>query len=124
MKNAPWILGQESVCHLVVPRKYNSSSKNLTKPSLIQSLFLKFVFFRGGRFINNVFVPSGAVAPREVRVRATFGGDSGVGSSASVDSQGRSAWTRLGGEGEQEGGGWAAKFNSENAERPLRRSGR
>jgi len=59
------------------------------------------VVHRGGRFINNVFVPSGAVPPREVRVRATFGGGSGVGSSASVDNQGRTAWARLAGEGEQ-----------------------
>ena len=119
MKNAPWILGQESICHLVVPRKYNSSSKSLTKPSLIQSLFLKFVFFRGGRFINNVFVPSGSVPPREVRVRATFGGNPGV------DGQGRTAWARIAGEGgEQQGAGWGVKFGSEDAGRPLRRSGR
>ena len=80
-----------------------------------------FVFFRGGRFINNVFVPSGAVPPREVRVRAAFGGDSKVGS---VDSQGRTAWARLAGEGEQQGGDWGTNFKSEDAGRPLRRSGR
>ena len=85
---------------------------------------MKFLFFRGGRFINNVFVPSGAVPPREVRVRATFGGGSGVGSSASVDNQGRTAWARLAGEGEQHGGGWGTNFKSEDAARPLSRSGR
>ena len=97
---------------------------NLYKAILFKFLFLKFIFSRGGRFINNVFVPSGAVPPREVRVRATFGGDSGVGS-ASVDDQGRTAWARLAGEEEQqEGRSWRAKFNSEDAGRPLRRSGR
>ena len=69
-----------------------------------------------------MFVPSGAVPPREVRVRATFGGGSGVGSS--VDNQGRTAWARLTGEGEQHGGGWGTNFKSEDAARPLRRSGR
>ena len=78
-----------------------------------------FVFFRGGRFINNVFVPSGSVPPREVRVRATFGGNPGV------DGQGRTAWARIAGEGgEQQGAGWGVKFGSEDAGRPLRRSGR
>ena len=85
-------------------------------------LILKFLYFRGGRFINNVFVPSGAVPPREVRVRATFGGDSGV---VSSESQGRTAWARLSGEGEQQGeGSWGTSFKSEDAGRPLRRSGR
>ena len=68
-----------------------------------------------------MFVPSGAVPPREVRVRATFGGGSGVGSQ---DGQGRTAWARLTGEGEQQSGGWGTNFKSEDAGRPLRRSGR
>ena len=76
-----------------------------------------FVFCRGGRFINNVFVPSGSVPPREVRVRATFGGNPGV--------DGQGAWARIAGEGgEQQGAGWGGKFGSEDAGRPLRRSGR
>ena len=74
---------------------------------------------RGGRFINNVFVPSGSVPPREVQVRATFGGEAGKASS-SVNSQGRTSWARLApGHLEDQ-----QQWESEYAGRPLRRSGR
>ena len=74
--------------------------------------------YRGGRFINNVFVPSGSVAPREVQVRATFGGEAGKASG--VNSQGRTSWARLApGHLEDQ-----QQWESEYAERPLRRSGR
>ena len=74
--------------------------------------------YRGGRFINNVFVPSGSVPPREVQVRATFGGEAGRASS--VNSQGRTSWARLApGHLEDQ-----QQWESEYAGRPLRRSGR
>ena len=74
--------------------------------------------YRGGRFINNVFVPSGSVPPGEVQVRATFGGEAGKASS--VNSQGRTSWARLApGHLEDQ-----QQWESEYAGRPLRRSGR
>ena len=76
--------------------------------------------YRGGRFINNVFVPSGSVPSREVQVRATFGGEAGKGSS-SVNSQGRTSWARLAPAGHLED---QQQWESEYAGRPLRRSGR
>merc|ERR1712088_40290 len=76
------------------------------------------VVHRGGRFINNVFVPSGSVPPREVQVRATFGGEAGKASG--VNNQGRTSWARLApGHLEDQ-----QQWESEYAGRPLRRSGR